>query len=329
MGPKLLYVPRSEAERLLDMAAALRLVEEDFVRSAAGEALLPAGRMMQVRLPKPGGHHYFFAKMCGLPPQGVVGFRFAAANSENVRRGLPESFRYIVLADMTSGCPLGLVDETWSWALRTGAEAGVAARFLARPGSARVGLVGAGLMAEMTLRALCEVLPVREARVTSRRPQTRQDLAERMGKDLGIDIRAVPTIDEALEGADVVVTATTANAPLVKAHALPWGCLILSLGTYQELDPGVFRCVTKVVPDDREKCKIWGDIAEALRAGTLREGGIYAELGEIVAGKRPGRERDDENILAVPQGMITQDVALAHFIYERAREKGLGRWLEL
>ncbi|MBI2881362.1 MAG: ornithine cyclodeaminase family protein [Candidatus Tectomicrobia bacterium] len=326
---KFLYVPTADAERLLDMPTALRLVEEDFVHTAEGNGLYPQGRMMQLWLPKAQGHHYFFSKMCGLRRQGVMGFRCAAANSDNPGRGLPESFRYILLVEMESCRPLGLVDETWSWELRTGAEAGVAAKHLARPDSRRVGLLGAGRMARTSLTALCEVLPIREVRVTSRRPESREAFSRRMTQDLGVPVIPAATVEEALQGADVVVTATTANAPLVTPPLLGEGSLLLSMGTHQELDPEAFRRIDKVVPDDWEKCKLWGDLAAGLRSGAFTETGLYAELGDIVSGKRPGRERQGEIILCVPQGMITQDIALAHFVYERALAQGLGRWVDL
>jgi ornithine cyclodeaminase len=184
-------------------------------------------------------------------------------------------------------------------------------------------------MAGATLAALHEVLEISEVRVTSKRAESRQAFAARMGTELGLAVVPAESVDEAIGGADVIVTATTANAPLVRARAVKAGALILSMGTHQELDADVFRCVSKIVPDDREKCKIWGDLAVALDAGALTEEDLYAELGQVVSGQRPARERDDEIILAVPQGMISQDVALAHFIYRRALAGGGGRWMGL
>ena len=327
---KLLYIPNADAEKLLDMPTALRLVEEDFVVTTTEEnALYPQGRMMQLWLPRTEGHHYFFSKMCGLKKQSVMGFRCAAANSDNPGRGLPESFRYILLIGLETCRPIAMIDETWSWFLRTGAEAGVAAKFLARPDSRRVGMVGAGLMARTVLMALCEILPIAEVFVTSRRPESREAFSTRMGRELGIQAHPVDTVDEALDGADVVVTATTADAPLVPARLLEAGSLVLSMGTHQELDPEVFKRIDKVIPDDWEKCKLWGDLAAGLKSGAFMESGLHAELGDVVSGKSAGREREEEIILAVPQGMITQDIALAHFVFERASAQGLGCSMDL
>ena len=327
--PGFLYVMKSDAEKILDMRIALSLVEKDFIHTAEGNAIHPDAVMMQINLPKDAGRHYFFTKLCGLQRQGVVGYRCAAGNSENLKRGQPESFGAILLFELDTCLPLAMVDERWSWELRVGAESGVAAKYLARPDNPRIGLLGAGKMARQVLRALSDVLPIADVRVATRSPESRERFSQRASEELEVEVKPSSTIEEAVADADIIVTATTADAPLVPAHLLKKGSLILSIGTYQELDPEIFRLSDKVIPDDREKCKVWGDLAAGLRSGALREEEIYAELGEIVSGGKPGRENEDEIILVTPQGMITQDIALAHFLYERACAEGLGQKIAL
>ena len=134
---------------------------------------------------------------------------------------------------------------------------------------------------------------------------------------------------EAVENADVIVTATTANTPLLKFDWIKKGCLVISLGMGQELDPGLVCQSNKIIVDDIELCRTIGDIAYLMNQGFLKEDQIYANLYEILTGIKKGRENRGETIVVVSQGMIGGDIALINHVYENALEKGCGKILEL
>ena len=228
--------------------------------------------------------------------------------------------------------PLAIVDATEITERRTGALTALGARHLARADSKVLAHIGARGTAFSNVTMLDGMFDFDEIRVTSKRPESRETFARSLEEALGKPIRVASSIEEAVVGADIVVEATrlAAPEPLLKTAWLEACTLLVPYGTMSILELDVLERMDKVLVDDRAQCfrdDAFGALRPHVRAGLLTEESLYGELAEVVAGAKPGRERDDERILFWHRGLATTDIALAHLIVERARERGLGTTL--
>jgi ornithine cyclodeaminase len=228
--------------------------------------------------------------------------------------------------------PRAILDATAITEMRTGAVTAIGAEYLARRDARVLGHVGARGTAYWNVRLLCRVLPsLDEVRVHSRRPESREGFAARLGSDLGVAVRAVDTWEECLRDADVMVEASrlTTPQPLLATGWVKPGAVVIPYGTVSAVDLDLTDVMDKIVVDD------WGQAGVgplgALRAhvdsGRLSEDNLSAELGQIVSGARPGRERDDERILFWHRGLSITDVALGETMLAKARSLGIGTTL--
>jgi ornithine cyclodeaminase/alanine dehydrogenase len=220
------------------------------------------------------------------------------------------------------------MDGTYITAMRTGATSGVATRYLAREDASTVGVIGAGAQARTQLAAVCEVRPIAAARVFSRSADGRAAYAREMSAELGIEVVATGSAEEAVRGVDIVCTASTSKTPVVESDWIGPGVHINGVGSHsvdaRELDAETVRRA-RVVVDTRDAALAEaGDLLMPIKEGLIGEDHIRAELGEVVTGARPGRERDDEITLFKSQGLAIQDVATAALVYRIARERGVG-----
>jgi ornithine cyclodeaminase/alanine dehydrogenase-like protein (mu-crystallin family) len=165
--------------------------------------------------------------------------------------------------------------------------------------------------------------PVREVRVTSRRPESREAFAARMTERIGMTVTPYATAREVVEGADMVITCTSANTHLVPAEWLAEGSTICLLGQ-DELYPAAYRAVDKVIVSDVEVVKEATDVREVLRRGELTLEEIWSDLAGVVAGTKPGRQSARERIAIRASGLVSQDVAFSHFVYREAVRRGMG-----
>jgi ornithine cyclodeaminase len=251
---------------------------------------------------------------------------------DNHRRGLPSELAVLLLMDPVTGVPVAIVDATAITEMRTGAVTAIGAEHLARRDSRVLGHVGARGTSYWNVRLLCRVLPgLSEIRIHSLRPASRERFAARLSADLDREVRTVASWEECVRGADVVVEAArlTEPAPLLKTAWIGSGALVIPYGTVTAVELDLTEIMDKIVVDD------WGQAGAgplgALRAhvdaGRLSEGDLHAELGQIVCGARPGREREDETILFWHRGLSITDIALGEALLAKARERGLGRAL--
>jgi ornithine cyclodeaminase len=247
-------------------------------------------------------------------------------------RGLPRANALIILNDTQTGMPLAVMDGTIISAMRTGAMGGIGAKYLARKNSEVVGLIGMGVQARTQAMAIKEVLPnIKEFRGYRRSLEKAGKDAEDIKELTGIETRAMDSPQAAVEGADIVVTATLADEPIVKEKWMKKGSLFIHMGSYIEQE---FDCVlnsSKLVADDWEviKHRKTPVLARMYDEGLIKDSDIYANIDEIIAGKKPGRENDEERIFYAPIGMAHEDVAVASRIYERAKKMGIGQILRL
>ena len=313
---------------------ALALTDDEILDATRG-VLAAQGRAETVIEPRthlfPRGATGHFNVLRGATP-GFAGVKVVGDYVDNFRRGLPSELALLLLMAPDSGVPVAILDATAITEMRTGAVTAIGAEALARRDARRLGHIGTRGTAYWNVRLLCRVLPsLQEVRVHSRRPESRVAFAERLTADLGREVRAVDTWEECLDGADVLVEASrlTAPEPLLRTGWVRPGALVIPYGTVSAVELELTDVMDKIVVDD------WGQAGVgplgALRAhvdsGRLSEANLHAELGQIVAGARPGRERDDERILFWHRGLSITDVALGQAMLAKALAHGIGTTL--
>ncbi len=322
-------ISRSEIEELVSISEVIGAVEEAFRAKGLGKVQMP---------PK---SYVFFEEYNGdframpayLEELGAAGVKIVNAHPRNPKEHeLPNVMATILLLSPETGAPLAIMDGTLITNLRTGAAAAVATRNLARENSKIVAMIGAGAQARTQLTALNEVLDIAEVRVEDTAPGKAEQYAKELGGRLGLNINPVEGTEEAMEGADVVVTVTPRRSPVVMDEWVVEGMHINAIGAdapgKQELDPKILRRA-KVVVDDLEQALHSGEINVPLSKGLLGQDEIYADIGEIVAGKKSGRTSREEITVFDSTGLAVQDIATAWRVYQRAQEEGKGKEVEL
>jgi len=326
---KVLLLSRAEVEGLISMREAIEAVEGAFRAKGIGKAQMP-----------PKSYVYFdrykgdFRVMPAyLEEKGAAGVKIVNAHPLNPKEhGLPTVMAVIVLLDPKTGAPLAIMDGTWITNIRTGAGGAVAAKYLARKDSRIFAMVGAGVQARTQLVALKEVLDIEEVRVNDLSAENARQYAKEMGEQLGVTIKAVADTGRAVEGADVVVTTTPARKPILMNDWVSEGMHINAIGAdapgKQELDPQILTRA-KIVVDDVEQAIHGGEINVPLSEGAIARGDIYADLGEVVTGKKLGRASREEITIFDSTGLAVQDIATDWVVYQKAREMGKGIEVEL
>ncbi|HIC88585.1 MAG TPA: ornithine cyclodeaminase [Anaerolineae bacterium] len=318
----------------LDMAATVRDVEDVFRLHASGDYALPDKVVLRWDEVSAGEKEQHINTM-----PAYIGGRFQIAGLKTVASfprnpfiyGLPRASALIILNDVERGFPLAVMDGTLISAMRTGAVTGVAAKYLARNDITRVGLIGAGVQGRTQLMALQETLPgIQEAFIYDVHRQRAETFAAEMGGLLDVDVRVANSAEETARQAEVLVTATTTTAPVVRNGWLTEGTFYAHISGY-ECEYAVVSRMDKIVVDDwaQVKHRMAQTVAFMWRDGELRDEDIYGELSEIVSGEKPGRESNWERILLNPVGMGIEDIAVAKRIYQTAKEQGLGQMLRL
>ncbi|MQA09774.1 MAG: ornithine cyclodeaminase family protein [Pseudonocardiaceae bacterium] len=284
-------------------------------------------------VPDNGGKGHFNVLRGHLSAKQVSGVKVVGDFVGNYQLGLPSEMALILLLDPETGMPRALVDGTMITDARTGAMTAVGAKHLARKGSEVLGHIGARGTAWWNVVLLDELFDFSEIRVTSKRPESRESFAARLSEHLGKPVRAVASAEETLDGADIMVEASrlTERAPLVRTGYIRPGTFVVPYGTISAVQIDLLDRIDKIVVDNwRESlsgASQFGALRPHIDDGRLTEERLHAEIGQIVAGSKPGREDPDERILFWHRGLSTTDVAVAHMILRRAESAGLGTML--
>ncbi|MDE1545063.1 ornithine cyclodeaminase family protein [Dechloromonas agitata] len=310
-----LYLSEEDVKQVLTMEMALDGVESAHRDLALGRACdTPRARS---RLPQTALHILQGA----LPEQGILGYKAYTSNRSGNR--------FLVhLFDAASGRLRAVVAADYLGMMRTGATSGVAARWLARPDSTIAGVFGAGWQAEGHVRAICATLPLEQVKVFSRKADKLQDFCRRLSEQTGIAVVPAQSAEDAVRGSDVVGTVTTAAQPLFDADWLEEGTHINAAGSNalirQELSEAtVRRCAVIAVDSVPTALAECGDLLPLLEKGRLHERQLL-ELGDVIAGRRAGRESAGQITLFESQGMAIQDLAVAWRVVQAAETRGLG-----
>jgi alanine dehydrogenase len=321
-----------EVKKLLSMDEVMEAVEQAFKEKGLGRVQMPAKI------------YIFFKKYNGdlrTMPSYLEKLDISAVKIVNVhpdnrtKYNFPTVMAVIVLIDPKNGAPLAIMSGTTVTDMRTGASGGVAAKYLARKDSKIVGLVGAGVQARTQLMALLEVYKkLEEVKVWSRSNETKQRFVAETEHAYGhlCKIISVDTIKEAVEGADIVVTTTLSRQPLVMNDMVSSGthfnCIGADAPGKEELDPAILKRA-KIVVDDWEQASHSGEINVPLSQGIITKKDVWAEIGELAAGLKSGRERRDEITIFMSTGLAVQDAVTAKIAYDKAIKKRIGRFIEI
>jgi len=323
LGKNLRYLSQADVESIgLGMAEILAMLETAFREKGEGRVEMPA---------KIGIHTqpdaFLHAMPASIPAQKAAGMKWVAGYPQNSKHGLPYVTGLLILNDYETGVPLALMDCIWITAKRTGAATALAAKYLARPESETVGILGCGVQGESNLEALKVLFPLKRAFAYDTLPGRSEAYAKKMSAQLGLQVISVADPKHAVSSCDMVVTA---GPILHKPHAtiqegwLDEGAFASLVDFDSYWHPDALRQAGKFCTDDTPQLEYYRKL------GYFQDiPAVHAELGELVTGRKPGRQDAKERTFACNLGVALEDIATASLIYARALEQGIGTWLPL
>jgi ornithine cyclodeaminase/alanine dehydrogenase-like protein (mu-crystallin family) len=305
-------------------ADAVRAVREAFRADGEGRTAVPA----VINLPVPGTRGEFHVKTAWVAGVPLIAVKVASGFYDNPALGLPTGSGLMALFDAATGMPLGLLfDNGFLTDLRTGAAGAIAADCLARRVIDTVGVIGSGVQARFQVACLREVRQFRRLVAWSIDAPGLEAYCREMRNSFGLEVVAGGGPEDVCRQADVLVTATPSTTPMVRAEWLHPGMHITAVGSdtpgKQELEAACLGRADLVVVDRLSQCARFGELSHALVAGVMRESGVWAQLGEVVAGTCPGRTDEAQITICDLTGVGFQDTAIAAFAWARVRENGL------
>ena len=321
---KLLYLSKKEVISVgLKMDEIIDLVETAFEEKGNNRVEMP---------PKPGihpgeGDNFIHAMPAYIPTLNSAGIKWVSGFPENAKKGLPYITGLLILNDPETGVPLAVMDCEWITGMRTAAASAVAAKRLARPDSARLGVLGCGLQGFTNSEALNVLFPINEVMAYDVSDKALQNFKQNVQNKLGLEVKPVNHPQEAVTGCDLVVTA----GPILKKPHKTIKSGWLDQGAFASLvdfdsywDSAAMKEVDKFCTDDHQQFEYYKSVGYFQNVPP-----VHADLGELVAGKKPGRENPEERTIACNLGLALDDMAVAPTIYKRAKEMNIGTWLPL
>jgi ornithine cyclodeaminase/alanine dehydrogenase-like protein (mu-crystallin family) len=319
----LLYLSRADVEEVnLGMKEIIELLERAFREKGHGKVEMP---------PKPGIHTkpdaFIHAMPAYIPEMNSAGIKWVSGYPENQQLGLPYITGLLVLNDVETGIPYAVMDCAWITAYRTGAASGLAAKYLARPNSETAGILACGVQGRTNLEALAVLFPLKQVYAYDTVPDVQSKFIEEMKEKFDFDIVGVNEPEKAIVNSDLVIT----SGPILKTpHAtiqegwLQEGSFASAVDFDSYWSGNALNEADKISTDDHAQFRYYRESGYFARTPAP-----YADLGEIVAGIKPGRENDRERNIAINLGLAMDDMAVAPKIYRRAKELGLGTVLPL
>jgi ornithine cyclodeaminase len=315
---------------------ALALTDDEIL--AAVEAGLRAQGLGQTTIeprvhlePDPALRGHFNVLRGYIAPLGVAGVKVVGDYLDNYTRGLPSELGLLTLFDPVTGAPVAIIDAAGLTDMRTGAVTAIGARLLARPAAKVLGHIGARGTAYWNVRLIDRLFALDEIRVHSRRPESRNAFAEQLRAVVRARVVVTDDWESCVRGADIVVEASRLEQPepLLQTDWIAPGALVVPYGTMSAVELSLLGIAGKVVVDDWGQASTgrFGSLRAHVDAGILTRETLHAELGEIVAGLRPGRETADETIVFWHRGLSLSDIALGHAMLEKAARLGVGSTL--
>jgi len=309
-----LILNKNEVLHLMKMKDVINVVEQGFRDWSIGKGDMPPKAYISV---KDGD---FRAMPAALP--GAAGMKWVNVHPGNRAKGLPSVMAVIIYSDPATGYPLAIIDATDITAYRTGATAAIAAKYLAKKNSRTLGIIGGGKQAETQILAHTEIFNIKEICVYDINPEAIGRLEKALPK-----YKLTATSIEAAMNNDIVCTLTPAHAPVVKKEWVKPGTHINAVGAdaegKEELDPAILRMATVVVDDFRQAVHA-GEVNVPISKCLYTKDEIYAALGDIILGKKPGRMSENQITIFDSTGVAIEDIATAQLIYEKAIKQNVG-----
>jgi ornithine cyclodeaminase len=324
------YLNGPDVERLaLADDEILEAVESALAAQGRGETVIEPRVHL---IPESSAKGHFNVLRGYVKPLGVAGVKVVSDYVNNYQLGLPSEMALLNLFSPDTGMPLAVIDATAITDMRTGAVTAIGAKHLARKSSRILGHVGARGTSYWNVRLLDRLFDFDEIRVHSRRKESRDEFGARLAKDLGKPVRVTEDWESTVRGADIVVEAARLPKPepMLRTSWIKKGALVIPYGTMSALELSLTDIMDKMVVDDWGQCRKglpFGALRQHVDSDRLTEQNLHAELGQIVAGVKPGRERDDETILFWHRGLSTSDIALGHALLTKARRQSVGQTL--
>jgi ornithine cyclodeaminase len=311
----------------------MKLSNQEILDAVEGSLVAQGNRQVVIEprehlIPNPEFHGHFNILRGYIEPLNVAGVKVVGDYVYNYKLGLPSELALLNLYDPRTGIPLAIIDATEITTMRTGALTALGAKHLARKNSKVLGHLGSRGTAWWNVVLLDHIFNFEEIRVNSKRPESMNDFVDRLSKHLGKPVKAVADSEACLKGADIMVEATRLlePQPLLKTEWVTPGTFVVPYGTISAVEFSLTDVMDKMVVDDWGQCKggKFGSLRNHVDSGKLSLETLHAELGEIAAGKKCGRENDDERILFWHRGLSLNDIALGYLVMEKAKTLGLG-----
>jgi len=325
-----LFLSRSDVESLVTMREAVKAVEKAFLELHEGKAVCP--KRLIISVDKHEGFVYYMPAY--LSQTESLAIKIVTQYEENLKHGLPTILASILLNDPENGKPLALMDGTYITATRTGAASAVATKYLARKDSSVAGVIGTGGQARAQVQGLREVLEnLTRVKVYDILPKRAEEFAYSLSRELSLTAEAVGTSKLCVENSDVIVLATTSKVPVLDGDWIKVGAHINSIGVVgpegRELDDKTVKRAKIVVDTAEGALAETGDLIIPIKKGIISRNDIYAELHEIVGGKKLGRTSNDEITCWKAVGMALEDAAVAKLVYDKAKKEGIGKEVDI
>ncbi len=327
-GIDILFLSKEDVDALdLGLQEVMDAIEAGLKAHGERKVIMPSKDHLALDYP-----HKLFNILKGyVEPVNVAGVKVIGDFHKNYEHNLPSELALITLYRPETGAPFAIVDGTLITWMRTGAVTAVGAKYLAADKPRVLGHIGARGTAWYNVPMLDQIFDFEEIRITSKRPSSREQFAEAMSRQLGKPVRVMETTEATVKDADIIIDASrlVEHQILVADKWVKPGALIQPYGAVLSVEPTLPFSVDKMVVDDWNQCQQsqYGQFAGLIQAGKLRSEHIYGEIGEVVAGLKPGRENQQERILFWHKGFAVSDIMLGHLAYQKALAKGIGTTL--
>ena len=325
----MLILSEKEVQSLIAIDELIVALKKAHIQYSAGKAVMPV--RLVVALPQIGGR---ITSMPGfLDEDKALGMKVVTYFQDNPQRELPAILATVMLFSSETGKMIAAMDGTYITTIRTACASAMATQALANPETAVLGILGAGVQARAHIQALSRVRKLKKIKIFSPSGKTALTIKNEMEQSAGVGIEVAKNAEDTVRESDLLVTVTTAQDPIVKAEWLKPGVHINAVGSHRpdvrEID-GATMARSKIVVDSRAaimgEC---GDILLAIKENTITETNLHAEIGEVLAGTKPGRSTSNEITLYKSVGIAIQDVAAAQLVYHKALERKVGTHVEI
>jgi len=326
---KILVLSHDEVAALLPIKECIAVMRDALIALAAGKVHQPLRTIIRPR---------DAAGVMGLMPSYIsgdgaaFGLKAICVFPGNPPKGKDSHQGAVLLFSAETGELLGMMNASAITAIRTAAVSGVATDLLAREDASDLAIIGSGVQARSHLAAMSEVRSIKRCRIASRRIEHAREFVEEMKRDFSFPLEPVNSVEEALAGADLIVTATTAKEPIVQREWISSGAHLNAVGSSiasaREVDSGTMAASSLFVDRRESTINEAGDYLVPAREGAIGPDHIRAEIGEVLNGELPGRTSPDEITLFKSLGLAIEDLAAANYLYRRARDQKVGSWVE-